>query len=170
MALLHLTDRDRTILERVLREASDARAIRRAEALLWVAEGESIDEIADRLRVSARTIYYWIERFDSRSDLAVAQRLNDAHRQGRPPTALGIIDPLIDQIIATAPGDAGYSATVWTAPLLQRYLHDAHRIDVSRQSVSAAIERLRLRWKRPRHHLSRRSEHWRQSKGGSSAV
>jgi transposase len=170
MALLRLSDRDRKILEQVLRQASDARALRRAEALLWVHDGESIDEIADRLRVCSRTIYNWIERFESRADVAVTQRLNDAQRAGRPPTARGIIDPLIDQIITTAPGEAGYSATVWTAGLLRRYLHDAHQIDVSRQSVSAALERLRLRWKRPRHHLSRRSEYWRQSKGGSSAV
>ena len=32
--------------------------------------------------------------------------------------------------------------------------------------VSAAIARLGLRWKRPRHVLAARPEHWRQAKGG----
>lgn len=70
----------------------------------------------------------------------------------------------IDQVVATAPRKAGYSTIVWTPRLLQRDRHDVHRIDVSCQSVSAAIRQLRLRWKRLRLPLSRRSE---RSTGGS---
>ena len=49
-------------------------------------------------------------------------RLADAPRQGRPPTALGIIDPLIAEIIDRDPGQFGYYATGWTVPLLQHHL------------------------------------------------
>jgi transposase len=62
--------------------------------------------------------------------------------------------------------DLGYHATVWTAELLVEYLKQAHGIKVSRQSVSSAIARLGLRWKRPRHQLAAQEEHWRQAKGG----
>ena len=87
-------------------------------------------------------------------------------RQGRPPSALGIIDPLIADVIDTDPRKLGYHATVWTAPLLREYLDQVHGIAVSRKSVTFAIARLRMRWKRPRHQLALRPEHWRQSKGG----
>ena len=50
----------------------------------------------------------------------------DAPRSGRPPTALGIIDPLIEAVIEADPRDYGYHATGWTAPLLQRYLEEVH--------------------------------------------
>ena len=50
--------------------------------------------------------------------------------------------------------------------LLREYLQQVHGIAVSQKSVRLAIERLRMSWKRPRHQLSLRPEHWRQSKGG----
>src|SRR5207248_10536394 len=90
----------------------------------------------------------------------------DGERSGRPRTASGIIDPLIDEIIELDPRELGYRSTVWVATLLVHYLWDFHQISVSRQSVSMAIERLHIRWKRPRHHLSLRPEAWRQAKGG----
>ena len=81
------------------------------------------------------------------------------------PTALGVIDAVIED----DPRDYGYRATVWTAPLLRRYLEVAHGICTSRKSVGRAIARLGIRWKRPRHRLGLRPETWRQAKGGSSA-
>jgi transposase len=95
--------------------------------------------------------------------------LLDAPRSGRPPTARGIIDPLIDTVIEDDPRDYGYHATVWTAPLLQRYLEEVHAIETSRKSVSRAIARLGIRWKHPRHRLGLRPDTWRQAKGGSNA-
>jgi transposase len=64
------------------------------------------------------------------------------------------------------PRKLGYRSTVWTAALLATYLRDKHQIAVSADSVSLAIARLRIRWKRPRHNLALRPETWRQAKGG----
>lgn len=96
-------------------------------------------------------------------------RLSDGQRSGWPCTAQQIIDPLIDAVIEQDPRQFGYRWPVWTASLLQLYLEQAHRIEVSRQSVSLAIARLRVRWKRPRHQLALRPATWRQAKGGCSA-
>jgi transposase len=100
--------------------------------------------------------------------LALGERLADGARSGRPRTAYGVIDPLIAPVIEEDPRELGYRATVWTAPLLQQYLEEVYQIAVGHHSVSLAIGRLRLRWKRPRHHLTRRASTWRQAKGGSS--
>ena len=69
-------------------------------------------------------------------------------------------------MIDTDPRKLGYHQTVWTAPLLVRYLDDQHQVEVSRKTVGRAIARLDIRWKRPRHQLARRPDTWRQSKGG----
>ena len=90
----------------------------------------------------------------------------DAPRPGRPRVGGGGIDPRIAQVIDTDPRDLGYNSTVWTAPLLVRYLQDHHDIKVSRKTVSRAIARLGIRWKRPRYQLALRPETWRQAKGG----
>jgi transposase len=146
----------------------NAKELRRAQALLWLDSGEEVEAVATRLHVSGRILYRWAKRFEARSPLSLVGRLADGARSGRPRTAYGIIDPLIAAVIDEDPRVLGYRATVWTAPLLQQYLEEVHQIAVGRHSVSLAIGRLRLRWKRPRHHLARRALTWRQAKGGSN--
>ncbi len=164
-----LNYKERSVLEQLtLRSTNGAKEYGRAQALLWLDEGESVQEIAERLRVSRQSIYNWAMRFQERDDLDIVARLLDGQRSGRPRTALGIIDPLIDEVIEYDPRDLGYRASVWTAPLLQQYLEQVHQIVVCTESVRLAIKRLRIRWKRPRHQLARRPKTWRQAKGGSN--
>jgi transposase len=161
-----LDDRLRGELEDLVAHTPLAKERCRAQALLWLAEGRSAEEIAELLHVTRQTIYNWVDRFRDREGLGLRARLLDAPRSGRPPTALGIIDPLIAEVIDKDPRELGYRSTNWTASLLMEYLKRAHGIEVSRKSVGLAITRLRHRWKRPRHQLSLRPETWRQSKGG----
>lgn len=131
-----------------------------------VRHGRELDAIALRLLVSRQSVYNWFERFQERDSLPLATRLADAERSGRARTAHGIIDPLIDAVIDTDPRELGYRSTVWTAELLRAYLSEEHQIMGSSKSVSFAIARLQIRWKRPRHRLALRPETWRQAKGG----
>ena len=160
--------RDRSALERVVKTGGDARLLRRAQALLWRHEGVSMVEIASRQRVSRQTVHNWVARFQARAGQSLAERLSDGERTGRPATALGVIDPLLEAVLEQDPREYGYAATTWTAPLLQRHLWKAHQAQVSERSVRRAIHRLRYRWKRPRYRLSLRPATWRQAKGGSN--
>jgi len=47
-------------------------------------------------------------------------------------------------VIDSDPRTLGYQATIWTAPLLSRYVRDHHAITVSDRTVSRAIDRLGL--------------------------
>lgn len=166
MTLFALSYRERIALEELASHTEDASQFCRANALLWLDDGDSALEVAERLRVSRQTVYNWALRFQLRNDLDINARVADGERNGRPPTAKGIIDPLIEKILDESPEDFGYNSTIWTAPLLVRYLLDKHEIEVSSDSVSLAIKRLKLRWKRPRHHLALSPDTWKQSKGG----
>ena len=170
MTLPILSPRERSELEYLASHEPLAKPRCRAQALLWLDEGATVEQIADSLRVSRRTVSYWVDRFHDRNQLDFRQRLADAPRPGRPRTADQGIDLGIAAIIDTDPRLLGYHQTVWTAPLLVRYLRDHQDIEVSRKTVSRAIARLGIRWKRPRHQLSRRPDTWRQSKGGSNAA
>lgn len=170
MALIKISSREIARLEKLLTARPDARQLKRAQALLWLTDGVNVEEVAQRLRVSRQTIYNWVERFDARTDLPLEQRLADGARNGRPPTALEIIDPLIDEVIDRDPREFDYRSTTWTAPLLRQYLKDEHQIEVCTKSVSLAIDRLRIAWKRPRHKLALRAENWRLSKGDSNGA
>jgi transposase len=166
MVLVNLNSKEATSLERLVKATGDIRQWRRAQALLWLDEGDNIEEVADRLRVTRQTVYNWIARFDERAGLEVAARAADAVRGGRPRTAAGVIDPLIDAVIDTDPREFGYRSTVWTAHLLRLYLGDEHHLSVCTKSVSRALSRLQIAWKRPRHTLALRDLFWRQAKGG----
>jgi transposase len=163
-----LTKRERKMVEAVATQTGNAKVLRRAQALLWRDEGESIARVGERLGVSRRTSCYWEAHFHERQALDPTARLGDGNRSGRPCTAAGIIDPLIEAVIDHDPREWGYRSSVWTAPLLRHYLEDLQGLSVSRQSVSLALVRLRFRWKRPRHQLALRSPTWRQAKGGSN--
>jgi len=113
-------------------------------------------------------IYTWITQFHARQGLDIAARVAPGARSGRPRTLQGRIEPLIAAVITRDPRDLGYRSTVWTAPLLTQYLQEAQALSVSRPSVSRALGRLALRWKRPRHRLARRPATWRQANGGSN--
>jgi transposase len=166
MVLVNLNSKEAASLERLVKATGDIRQWRRAQALLWLDEGESIEEVADRLRVTRQTVYNWVARFDDRAGLEVAARAADAMRSGRPRTAAGVIDPLINAVIDTDPRELGYGSTVWTAHRLRRYLDGAHHLSVCAKSVSRALSRLQIAWKRPRHTLALREPFWRQAKGG----
>jgi transposase len=166
VAPFQLRPHERRTLSLIAGSARTGRELTRAQALLWLDEGETVEEVAQRLLVSRQTVYNWLLRFRQRSDQNLRSRLQDAPRAGRPPTALGIIDPLLEEVIDTDPRDYGYRHTVWTAALLQHYLREAHGIIVGRRSIGLAIARLGVRWKRPRHVLGQRPDTWRQAKGG----
>lgn len=166
MTELKLRKRERVQVEALITGPQDVRLVRRAYALLWLNNGDTVTTVAARLNVSRQTIYAWVDRFQARAVDGLETRLADAPRSGRPRTVAGVVDPWIESVIETDPRELGYHATVWTAPLLVVYLADHHQLIVSCQSVRLAIARLRLRWKRPRHQLALRSATWRQAKGG----
>jgi transposase len=169
MTHIVLSPEEHRFLVDLARHTFQAQILRRVQALLWLGAGESIPTIAARLQVTCRTIYYWAAHFQAAQPVLTMSQLVPRPRSGRPRTAHGVIDPLIAAVIDCDPRDLGYRSTVWTAPLLQQYLWEEHDLTVSRQSVSLAIDRLGLRWKRPRHRLVRRMPTWRQATGGSNA-
>jgi transposase len=166
MAPIILSARLRGDLEEIVLRTSSAKERCRAQAVLWLAEGVSAEQVAETFQVSRQTVYNWANRFLRREGLDLRARLLDAPRPGRPPSLAEVIDPLIEAAFAGDPRASGYHATVWTAGLLQHHLEQVHRIRASVKSISAAIARLEFRWKRPRHELAGRSRTWRQAKGG----
>jgi transposase len=168
MASIILSARLRGELEALVLRTPSAKERCRAQAVLWLAEGLSAEQVAETFQVSRQTVYNWANRFLRRDGLELRARLLDAPRSGRPPSISGIIDPLIEAAFAQDPRQLGYHATVWTAELLQQYLGRAHGIKASGKSVSLAIARLDLRWKRPQHELAARRSTGAKQKGAET--
>ncbi len=69
MALLALSDRQRGELEDVVSHTPSAKERRRAQALLGIAAGSDVGEVAELLQVSRQTVYNWLSRFRERAEL-----------------------------------------------------------------------------------------------------
>jgi transposase len=170
MAVIRLSWRARQHLEQLVRSGSKARDVRRAQALLWLDQGESVDGVAQRLRLSRRAIYKIAERYQSRRSEPIAQRVQDRPHCGRPATKRQAVQALVADLLQKAPKQYGYRALVWTTPMLRCQVERRLKVAVSAGTVRRALHHLHYRYKRPRYVLARRSPTWRQAKGGSNAA
>jgi transposase len=159
-----LDARERSALESLVAAAKDVRQLKRAQALLAVAAGETVSAVASRLKVVRNTIYNWMTRFRERSE-GIAERLLDSDRCGRPNDLIQSVQEALPELLANKPGAYGYRHGEWTVGLLQAHLRQ-QSIDASTSTLRQALHTLGYRWKRPRYVLRRRSPTWRQAKGG----
>jgi len=167
MALIQLTWRARTRLQETAHSSANARQVRRAQALVWLDAGESVDTVARRLGVSRQAIYDWVDTYRARQKEPVAQRVCDRRHIGRPPTKVKAAIKVIEPLLKRDPRRYGYRSPVWTVPLLRHRVQRRTGQETSTRTVRRALHRLRYRCKRPRYVLASRSPTWRQVKGGS---
>jgi transposase len=62
-----LDPQERRKIEKRRRQEKDARIHKRLSALLWLADGRAIDEVASLLDVAARTVRNWIKLYKKRA-------------------------------------------------------------------------------------------------------
>jgi len=89
---LGFTRYDRPRLEKALRGVTEARDFRRLQAVLLVALGRDIAEVAQIACASKRSVYGWLERYLRRHR---AEDLTERPRSGRPMTAEVAARPLV---------------------------------------------------------------------------
>jgi transposase len=149
MAPLALNLIERRELEELLTSITLTNEGRRAQALLWLDAGQSIQTVARRLRVSRQTVYNWLSSFRGRgADLNILARLADKPRSGRPRSLPQRLDPLLAQVLEHEPQEFGYRSVTWSAKLLAQHLREVHHITVNRASIGPAQARLEKREER----------------------
>ena len=161
-AVQRLSSTDRRRLERALSVAREARLYRRTEAVLLIAEGQSVSEAARRVRATRFSVRGWVGRYLATHDAAT---LADRPRQGRPHSAPRLTPCLLGAALARNPRGCGYQATSWTVPLLRQYLHQRHSITISARTLRRRLHEANYRWKRPRYVYAGRAAHLAQKKG-----
>ena len=166
MAQISLTDSQRQELQHLARRGRDARVVRRAQGLLWLDQGEHPIAVAQRLGITRESVYAWLRRLQHQGAGALAEKLREQPRSGRPREKGQAVQELVQQVMDTQPSQYGYQAEGWTADLLRHHLKATQGIDASIATVRRCLKGLGYRWKRPRYVLARRGPFWRQAKGG----
>jgi transposase len=79
-----LSPDERHELEHIVKQERDARMVKRAQALLWLNEGEKVTAVVRRLQVKRQTVYNWLKMYNARRGEPMRQRLQDRDRPRRP--------------------------------------------------------------------------------------
>jgi len=148
-------------LTKALKRATDARLFQRVQAVLWVAQGETISEVAELTGVSGQTVYNWLQRYLTCHQVAA---LADAPRSGRPVTAPQITATQILQHLHCNPLHLGYRTTVWSVKLLAAHLSHQYTSALSPHSLRRRMKAMGLRCKRPRYFYEEKAPHRAQKK------
>lgn len=147
---LTLTAWQRRRLRRQLRTTRDAQVYRRTLAILEIASGKPIAQVARLVGVSRRTVYYWVESYGVHHDPV---DLVPEARPGRPTLWTDQRRTLLQELLSGSPTERKYEAGNWTVPLLQEELGHATGIHFSEDTIRRQLHQMGYTWKRPRYRL-----------------
>lgn len=111
-----------------LREVESAKAAKRLMVALAYLDGESVDALSERYGVPRSTLYYWLDRFESRS---LADAVADDPRPGRPPRLSEGERAQLRADLTDLPGEHGLDADAWEPAVVQRHLERAYGVSYS---------------------------------------
>ncbi len=141
------TEEEYVELKRMTRQAI-GRVSQRAQMVLLSAQRRTVPEIAAIFEVRAATVRYWLRCFDA----AGPAGLVDAPRSGRPRTVTPPVTATLVALLASDPQqtEGRYLATFWTVAMLTVALTQRLRQSFKPSTIRATLQRLGLRWRRPR--------------------
>src|SRR5215218_6213942 len=112
--VLELTPEHRAELEQAASTARQTRTWKRYQALLLLADGQSIAQISIVLACGQSTISRWV---DTWRDEGVAGLAEGPHR-GRAHRLDAAAEQVVQDLLGADPQSYGHHATGWTVPLL----------------------------------------------------
>jgi transposase len=98
--------------------AGDLRLVRRISALLGLAKGEPVPEVAETVSVTRQTIYNWLKAFMLEGMDSLAYRWS----RGRKPRLTKTQKKRLTELIEAGPPEAGYATGCWTSLLIQQLI------------------------------------------------
>jgi transposase len=117
------TGYDRRRLRPAMQPAASARLFRRLQAVLPVAEGESMTRVATGAGVDRSTVHGGVERYQPSRRV---EDWADVPSPGRPPPAEELEEALLARVLAEDPRQHGLLATTGTVPLRPAHLGQVH--------------------------------------------
>jgi transposase len=134
------------ILQDEIRRSYEARYDHRLHAILMVAQGMSCRKVAQLLGDSARTVAYWVQRFEAEGLSGLA----DADRSGRPSKLDEKQLQLIEIALRSHPSQYGLSGNLWDGKLLSHFIDQQFGVELGVRQCQRLFRRLGFRFRKPR--------------------
>jgi len=155
LQLRRLTTEEQGELERISRlRTAPAQQVERAQALLGLADGRRVAEVAQACKRSHPTIYNWLHRFNAEGLAA----LTDAPRAGRPLTYSEEQRGVLVATALTAPSSLGLPFGHWTLDRLVVYAHEQLHIPISRSHLGELLQAEGLKWYQEKTYFTERPD------------
>lgn len=153
---------DEPRLQKSRSQAIEKRIFQRVQAVLLVAQGRTINEVASISGVSVQTVYNWVHLYLDQHDV---EALEDNSRDGRPVKAKEITAARILRELKRSPLKLGYRTNVWTVETLALHLNELYDCEITPRTLRRRMKEAGLVCKRPRYFFSEKALHRAQKKG-----
>jgi transposase len=117
--------------------------VKRAQLVLLAVEGCKAEAVAEALRLHARTVRFWLKRFNVHG----LAGLEESDRPGRPPVYSTEQVGAVIEAALTRPADLGLPFAAWTLDRLVAYLGEVKGVAMRRSRVGEVLAREGLKWR-----------------------
>jgi transposase len=155
-----LTPQQREDLEQAAAHARQTRTWKRYQALLLLADGQTIAQVCRALACGQSTVFRWVALWRTEGVAPLAEGPHPGRRRRLDPAA----EAQLHALLGSDPQAHGHHATGWTVPLLLGELAAAGWV-VHEHTLRRTLKRLGYRWKRPQYVLGRPDPAYTEKKG-----
>lgn len=127
------------------------RVARRLQAVVLNMEGRTAPQIADVLKVHRVNVSIWLQRWCEDG----LEGILEGHRAGRPPSLSQRQRQELVDILDSGPVAYGFTAGVWTCPMVCRVIQEEFSVSYHPAHVSKLLHELEFSVQRPRKTLAR---------------
>jgi transposase len=141
MIRIALSGQTRKVLGSRLQQAYASQAtrlVRRIHALLWLADGKPVAEIAETLDLGDQTVRDWLQAFVLDGPASLFYRLP----KGRPTKLTPSQRQELHSLVAAGPEAAGYLSACWTSGMVADLIKLRFKVDYHPRYVSCLLKGL----------------------------
>ncbi|HPO15107.1 MAG TPA: winged helix-turn-helix domain-containing protein [Candidatus Hydrogenedentes bacterium] len=148
MRRLEISDADimQVALQQEIMRSDESRYDHRLHGVMLVCSGLSTYDVAELFGQSARTIQYWVRRFEQRGFAG----LHEGDRPGRPMALDASQLAQVGQDLRRNPRQLGYAQTLWDGKLLSHHLSAAYGVHLGVRQCQRLFRHLGFRRHKPR--------------------
>jgi len=133
-------------LQDEIRRSEESRYDHRLHGVLLVAQGMTCSEVGRLLGDAARSVEYWVSRFESKG----LAGLLEGQRPGRPRRLGEKQIAAVDRILRRPPREAGLSGNLWDGKTLSTWVEQKYGISVGVRQCQRMFRQLGFRLRKPR--------------------
>jgi transposase len=148
MKPLTIADADTMVLglQDEIRRSEESRYDHRLHGVLLVAQGMTCPEAGRLLGDAARSVEYWVRRFEERGLAGLAE----GARPGRPQRLSEAQLQEVQAVLRRTPSDIGLSGTLWDGKTLGVWIARQYRVHLGVRQCQRMFRQLGFRLRKPR--------------------